>query len=39
MDQKEQNLQRALTDFEAGEFEFVSEAAFAYGVPPLNFNG
>jgi len=38
MDQKKQNLQRALADFKTGKFEFDSEAARAYDVPSLTFS-
>ncbi|OCK92548.1 uncharacterized protein K441DRAFT_570003, partial [Cenococcum geophilum 1.58] len=38
IDQKEQNLQLAITDFKSGKFKFGSEAARAYGVSSLTFN-
>ncbi|OCK91066.1 uncharacterized protein K441DRAFT_665329 [Cenococcum geophilum 1.58] len=38
MDQKKQNLQRALANFKASKFEFDSEAAHAYDVPSLTFS-
>ena len=37
MDQKEQNLQMAISDFNAGIFKLASEAVRAYGVPPSTF--
>ena len=37
MNQKEQNLQLAITNFKASKFKFGSEAARVYGVPPLTF--
>ena len=37
MDQKEQNLQMAIADFNAGKFESGTQAARAYGVPPSTY--
>ena len=38
MDQKEQNLQMAIADFNAGKFEYGTQAARAYGVPQSTFH-
>ena len=38
MAQKEQNLQMAIADFNSGKFESGTQAARAYGVPPLTFH-
>ena len=38
MDQKEQNLQMAIADFNAGKFEFATQAVWAYGVPQSTFH-
>ena len=38
MDQKEQNLQMAIADFNAGKFESGTQAARAYGVPQSTFH-
>ena len=38
MDQKEQNLQMAIADFNAGKFESATQAARAYGVPQSTFH-
>ena len=38
MDQKEQNLQMAIADFNAGKFKSGTQAAQAYGVPQSTFH-
>ena len=38
MDQKEQNLQMAIADFNAGKFKSSTQAAQAYGVPSSTFH-
>ena len=38
MDQKEQNLQMAIANFNAGKFEYSTQAARAYGVPLSTFH-
>jgi len=38
MAQKEQNLQMAIADFNAGKFESGTQAARAYGIPPSTFH-
>ena len=38
MDQKEQNLQIAIADFNAGKFKSGTQATRAYGVPQSTFH-
>ena len=38
MDQKEQNLQMAIADFNAGKFESATQVAQAYSVPKSTFH-